>query len=168
MNRINKNIKFLIAIRCYNGCHDNGCYNGWYNGCLFTVFDFRQYRRQVLNATTVCKIDNIITYDNNEMAQIKYWYIPSKRRHLYLFVSLGSGYVSINGTLHREDYSKDGKNKPAVIVLSGINKKSHSYYINGLRHNIDGPAEILYKNGVICNSYWYENGSMCLIMKKYQ
>ncbi len=138
MNRLNKNIKLLIAIRCLD------------NGYLFTVFDFRKYRQQILNVIIVCETRNTTTGVYGTPTIVKYWYIPSEQTYDYTIATTIGGCIEIHGKLHREG-------KPAMIVLSGFNKKSYSYYINGKLHRVDGPADVWYRNDKLYSYHWYKN-----------
>lgn len=54
------------------------------------------------------------------------------------------------GKLHRDAFDVDRTNLPAKIIYNHqYNRTTESWYVHGILHKTDGPAEVTYHNGEI-------------------
>ncbi len=130
MDKINKNLKFLIVIR---------------------------YRNLISSVVLICKNSNILATlrqkvlktltikVNTPMAM--YWYIPGKQVKSYIWFG---DRVIIFGKLHRD-------NRPAIYWHRDGDQV---WYQNGIMHRNNGPACVLFNYNKLYKLEWYKNGML--------
>ncbi len=133
MDKLNKNLKFLIIIR-YNNLIGSAVLISKKTLNSYTLVKLRQ---KVLKILTIKVNTPIATY----------WYIPGKRECEYCYYSES---IKIFGKLHRDD-------RPAIYWHED---KDQAWYQNGVLHRDIGPAYVLFNNNRLHKLIWYKNGLM--------